>query len=165
LNLLFIDQNEVEPLIQLMGDELFLVNDLVWYDQIPSEGENKFRYLNIFDFESEHIIPEDFREEFFKLHRVVSKGEYTMDLSGLAAINLHQVSGIRLKNILEKFTPKYITLWGIDSEKLGLKVDKMKGLIHNGVKIMNLETSDKILTDSALYQKCELYLKQMFGIK
>jgi len=165
LNNLFIDKNEVEPLIQLMGDELFLLNDLVWYDEIPSEGENKFRYLNIFDFEKDQIIPEDFREMFFKLHRVVTKGEHTMDLSGLAAINLHQVSGIRMKNIIEKFNPKYITLWGVDSSKLGLEVEKMKGIVLNGIRILNLETTDKVITDSATYQKCELYLKHMFGIK
>lgn len=148
-----------------MGDELFLVNDLVWYDKVPSEGENKYRYLNIFDYENDQIIPDDFREMFFKLHRVISKGEHTMDLSGMAIINLHHVIGIRMKNIFEIFNPKYITLWGVDSEKLGLQVDKMKGVYYNGIKVLNLETSDKVLLDSDLNQKCELYLKHMFDIK
>lgn len=160
-----IDKNAVESFTSFMGDEFFLIQDIVHYGTIPSEGGNKYKYLNIFDFPEDKVIPDAFRDSFVELHTIISKGGHTMDMEGMCLINLHQVQGIRLQNIIEKLSPKYITFWGSDPQKLGLYIQPMKGMVWNGIKILRLENLEETFADPGLKNKTEQFLKYLFGIQ
>ncbi|MCO6495311.1 MAG: hypothetical protein J5I91_06500 [Bacteroidetes bacterium] len=155
----------VESFTQFMGDELFLIQDIVNYDVIPHEGGNKYKYLNLFDFPEDKCIQEQFKNDFIELHKIISKSGHTMDLEGMCLVNLYQVKGIRLQNLLNVFSPKYISFWGADPQKLGLKILPMKGIIWNGIKILRLDSLDKTFGDTAVKAQTEQFLKYLFGIK
>jgi hypothetical protein len=160
-----IDQLSPEALSEWMGTDIFLIKDWKYYPSIPFEGNNAYRYLNIFFIdESDKHIPDEFRDLFFKMHRVVSKKGITMDLQGMAIVNLNHCRQVSFANLLEVFNPKYISFWGVNPAVFKLKIEPMMGAKINQIKMLRFPSYRVLLTDSAKVEKCESNLKFMFGI-
>lgn len=160
-----IDQMSPEALSEWMGNEIFLIKDWKYYELIPFEGGNAYRYLNLFFIDqSDKNIPDEFRDLFFKMHRVVSKKGITMDLHGMAIVNLNNCKQVHFDNLLEVFNPKYISFWGVNPAVFKLKIEPMMGGHYKHIKMLRFPSYRMLLTDSAKVERCEANLKFMFGI-
>lgn len=159
-----IDKNEIESLILLMGKKIDSPKESIFYDNFEYEGQNKYRYLNLFDFNSTNHIPEEERDTFFEISRIISKNNFTMDLEGMCMINIANYPHVSISNLIEKLNPKYITLWGIEPEKVNLKIKLYGGAIIDKVKIIRLESIEKTNSDVQIRNKAETLLKMMFGL-
>lgn len=148
-----------------MGNEIFLVQDIVYYDVIKTEGGNKYKYLNIVDLPIDNADMEALKEQLVDIHKVVVKAGHTMNLEGMSILNLHSYPGVQLNTIVEQLAPKYISFWGANPQKIGLNILPMKGMVWNGIKILRLDNVDQTLNDANLKSKTEQYLKFLFGIK
>lgn len=159
-----IDKNEIESLILLMGKKIEAPKESIFYENFQYEGQNKYRYLNLFDFNSTNHIPEEERDLFFEVSRIISKNNFTMDLEGMCMINIANYPHVSISNLIEKLNPKYITLWGVEPEKLNLKIKLYGGAIIDKVKIIRLESLEKTNSNIQTRNKAETLLKMMFGL-
>jgi hypothetical protein len=159
-----IDKNEIESLILLMGKKIDAPKESINYEKFEFEGQNKYRYLNLFDFNSTCHIPEEERDTFFEISRIISKNNFTMDLEGMCMINIANYPHVSISNLIEKLNPKYITLWGVDPEKLNLKIKLYGGALIDKVKIIRLDSLENTISDIQTRNKAETLLKMMFGL-
>jgi hypothetical protein len=165
LNELIIDKNSPEALMKLMHKSLYLPIDYRWYAQIPSEGENRYKFLNIFEHDADVAIPPAQKKLFIETISVLTKGALTMNMEGIAAINTKLTPGIHVRNMVENFNPKYLIFWGANPEHSGLSMQEFSGTYYNKVKVACLPSLEQVAEDSNTKTRCENFLKMMFGIK
>ncbi|MEZ4804012.1 MAG: hypothetical protein R2852_00595 [Bacteroidia bacterium] len=108
---LIIPENNPEDINMFYGDELYLIEESQWYEDIPSEGGNKYRFLNIVSHSDSEIIPEKHRDMFFRMINAIQTDRIKMDADGFAVINVQNYRGLKWNNIEKNFSPKYCVFW------------------------------------------------------
>lgn len=165
MNTQLIDKNNVEALLAFMGNEVFIPNDIVYYDTISFQGGNKFRYLNLFDYEGENAVPQYFVDSFDSFIELVKKPNKVMDMDGLAVVNLHHFPGISFPNIIDKMQPVFVALWGVDPHKFSLEIAEFGGIKVGNLRIIRLPDPTDILKNEQYKAKCSGLILNLFNIK
>ncbi|MBC7425835.1 MAG: hypothetical protein H7321_04800 [Bacteroidia bacterium] len=160
-----IDKNYPELLHSLMGDELYFITEHTHYEAIESEGENKFRFLNIFKHSEKGYIPEQQRDFFFKVINNIKTDRFDMALDGLAAINIQEYPGVQWDNLDKLFSPKFCILWDVEPTALGIAVNRYTGIEHNGCRIIYVDSLANIEASLELRQRLWKLIKNLFSIK
>lgn len=161
---LIISENNPEQVNMLMGTELYLIDETQWFDEMKSEGGNKFRFLNIVDHANEHIIPETERDFFFKLVNSIKNDKFTMDADGFAVVNINAYKGIKWNNIESLYSPVYCILWGVNPEKLGIQCKLWGGAIVNQCKIIAIDSMREVSQSQEKKKQLWGFVKRMFQI-
>jgi hypothetical protein len=164
LNLLKIENNQPEVLLSIMGSRFLLPNDRIVHDEIKTEGENKYRFLNLFSFEGDDTIPEAHREFFLNMLSSIVKKDKVMNLEGICAVNIFNYPGLILKDLINKFEPKYICLWGIEPETIGVSVKLYGGKLIGNSRLIRVESLDVLSANSELQDKTQKILLNLFGL-
>lgn len=165
MNTQLIDKNNVEALIAFMGNEVFIPNDIVYYDTIPFQGGYKYKYLNLFDYEGENAVPQYFKETFDAFVDLVKKPDKVMDMDGLAVVNLHHFPGISFPNIIDKMQPVFVTLWGVDPHKFSLEIAAFGGIRVGNLRIIRLPDPTDIMKNEQYKATCSGLILNLFNIK
>jgi hypothetical protein len=103
---LIIPENFPELINLFVGEEFYIVKELVNYDSIEHEGGNKYRFLHIMNHHDEKIIPEAQRDFFFKMINAIRTDKVFMDADGFAVININNYESLTWKNVEKLFSPK-----------------------------------------------------------
>lgn len=147
-----------------MGSSFFLPKDRIVYNEIKSEGENKYRFLNLFSFEGDEIIPESQREFFLNMLSSIVKKDKVMNLEGICAVNIFNYPGVILKDLIKKFEPKYICLWGLEPETIGVSVKLYGGKLVGNSRLIRVESLEVLAENSELKDKTQKILLNLFGL-
>src|SRR5688572_17058655 len=95
---LIIPENFPELINLFVGDEFYMVKEIVNYDTVKSEGGNKYRFLHIMRHDEAGLIPEAQRDFFFKMVNAIRTDKVSMDADGFAVINITDYPGLTWKN-------------------------------------------------------------------
>jgi len=154
---------EFPELINLfVGDEIYLIHEPKTYENIESEGGNKYRFLNIVMHSEAEIIPTSSRDFFFKMTNAIQNERINMDADGFAVINIANYEGLTWANLEKLFSPKYCIFWGVDPFSLNIPCHAYKGLVHNGCRIISVDNIEKIKDDVELKKKLWAMVQRMF---
>jgi hypothetical protein len=160
-----IPKNHIDAFSEFMGNEWYINTDIVWYDNIMHEGNNKYFFLNVFDFEGEGSIPKQDKLLFLNLLRNISKGDKVMDYNGFAAMNVRSYPSVRWSNVYNQFKPRYLVFWGADPSLLGFKIKEMSGVNVNQTRMLRFPSLDVIEGNDVLQQQVVQLLKFLFNIR
>ncbi|MCC6818356.1 MAG: hypothetical protein IT245_05660 [Bacteroidia bacterium] len=161
---LIISENYPELVSLFLGHELYLVNEPKWYEELPSEGGNKFRFLNIVSHNHQEIIPPDNKDFFFRMANAIQTDRIKMDADGFCVINILDYPGLKWKNIEHLFSPKYCIFWGVDPHSFDINCKFYGGAMENECKITYVDSMDKVEADTASKKKLWDIIKRMFLI-
>ncbi len=161
---LIIPENFPELINLFIGDEFYLVKEQVDYDEIASEGGNKYRFLNIMHHSGDKLIPEEQRDFFFKMANAIRTDKVTMDADGFSVINTKDYEGLTWKNIERIFSPKCCIFWGVNPFSMDLVCRKYNGLMANDCKIIYVDDIKTVSEDAELKRQLWHLVKRMFGM-
>lgn len=161
---LIIPENNPEDVNMLMGGDLYLIEESQWYDEIASEGGNKFRFLNIVSHGGEEIIPKAQRDFFFRMTNAIKNDRFTMDADGFAVINVMNYKGLKWNNIEKIFSPKCCIFWGVDPNKMDVPCKLNGGSILNDCRIIYMNSMEIVFENEALKRQLWDMVKRMFDM-
>ncbi len=161
---LIIPEKFPELINLFVGDEFYIIKEKVDYDEIISEGGNKYRFLHIMMHNDEKLIPEEQRDFFFKMINAVRTDKVFMDADGFAVINIKNYEGLTWKNIEKLFSPKCCIFWGVDPLTMDLVCRKYNGLVHNDCKIIFVDDIKTVSENDELKRKLWALVKRLFGM-
>lgn len=161
---LIISENNPELVNMLLGGELYIVEENKWYEEIASEGGNKYRFLNVVSHGGSEIIPTDQRDFFFKLVNAIQTDRFKMDADGFSVVNVSEYKGLKWDNLDKLFSPKFCIFWGVDPSKLGVACALNGVLEHNGCRIIYVNSMDLIYENDTLKRHLWELVKRMFGM-
>jgi len=157
-------QNYPELSSLFMGEELYVIDEPRYYENIKSEGGNKFRFLNIFSHGGTESIPPAHRDMFFKIINSIQTDKIKMDADGFAVININGLRGLKWNNLEKNFAPRYCIFWGVDPTPLDVVCKLNGGTIVNDCKIIYVNPINIIAESKDLKQMLWKYIKKMFSI-
>lgn len=161
---LIIPENYPEHVAMFLGQELYLVNEPKWYEQLPSEGGNKYRFLNIVSHNHQEIIPPDNKNFFFRMANAIQTERINMDADGFCVVNVMEYPGLKWKNIEHLFSPKYCIFWGVDPNSFDISCKFYGGAKINDCKITYVDSMAKVENDVTLKKRLWDIVKRMFEI-
>jgi hypothetical protein len=161
---LIISENYPELNQMLLGEELYIIDEPKWYEEINSEGGNKYRFLNIVSHPGEEILPEAQRDLFFKVINPIQTDRIKMDADGFSVINVHNYRGVQWDNLEKLFSPKYCIFWGVDPHAMGVNCKLNGGAIVNDCKIIYVNQMEVIFSNKNMKKQLWEFLKKMFKI-
>lgn len=162
---LIISENNPELINLLMGDELYVVDEPKWYDEIASEGGNKYRFLNIVSHSGSEIIPSEQKDFFFRMINAIQTDRIKMDADGFAVVNAGNYKGLKWNNLEKIFSPKYCIIWGVDPHSLDLNVKLNGGALVNECRIVYVNSMETIFSHEPLKRQLWTFVKRMFGME
>ena len=161
---LIISENNPELINLLMGEEIYFVDEPKWYEEIRSEGGNKYRFLNIVSHAGEEIIPPDQKDFFFRMINAIKTDRISMDADGFCVVNVNDYRGLKWNNLEQVFSPKYCIFWGVDPHAFDVNVKLNGGAIVNDCKIIYVNSMDIIFSNDSLKRQLWNFVQRMFGI-
>jgi len=161
---LIIDENFPEILNLFYNNEVYLVEEKINYDEIISEGGNKYRFLNIISHNNEGMLTSEQKDFFFKMINAIRTDKITMDADGYSMINVYNYKGLTWQNIEKLYSPKYCVFWGVNPEVFKLTCKLYGGLLHNGCKIIFVDNMTKISNDVVLKRNLWNLIQRLFGM-
>jgi hypothetical protein len=159
-----IEINQPEALLNLIGSSFYLPQDRIYYPDIQSEGDNKYRFMNIFHFEGKNAIPDEHRELFLNLLSSIVKKDKVMQPEGLCAINAANYPGAHMTDLIKQFNPKYICLWGENTHLTGADVKLYGGKIAGNARMIRVDNLETLVANPELKDKTQKLLLNLFGI-
>lgn len=147
-----------------IGEELYLINEPKWYEEIQSLGGNKYRFLNIVSHNHEEIIPPAQKDFFFRMTNAIQTERIKMDADGFAIINIFEYPGLKWNNIEKLFSPKFCVFWGVDPHSFDIACKFNSGALINDCKIIYVDSMDKIESDMNLKKNLWYLIQRMFGM-
>ncbi|NQW42008.1 MAG: hypothetical protein HQ463_01065 [Bacteroidetes bacterium] len=159
---LIISEQKTELLNLFLGDEIYLINEPKYYDSIDSEGGNKYRFLNIVMHTATEIIAPESKDFFFKMANAIQNERINMDADGFAVINISNYPGLTWQNLEKLFSPKFCIFWGVDPFTLNIQCHLNKGLMHNGCKIISVESMEIVKDNLEMKKKLWAMVQRMF---
>ncbi len=147
---LIISENFPELINLFAGEEVYMIDEPKWYEEIRSEGGNKYRFLNIVSHQSEEVIPPAQKDFFFRMANAIQTERIKMDADGFAVINIWDYKGLKWPNIEKLFSPKYCIFWGVDPYKLDVPCHVNARLVHRECRIIAVDDMEKIEKDQQL---------------
>lgn len=161
---LIISENNPEDVNMLMGGDIYLIEESQWYEEIASEGGNKYRFLNIVSHPGDEIIPRDQRDFFFRLANAIRTDRFNMDADGFAVVNTIDLKGLQWKNLQKNFSPKYCIFWGVDPNKMGVPC-KLYGVCQlDGCRIISVDSMEAIAGNESLKRTLWELVKRQFDM-
>ncbi len=157
---LIISENFPELINLFAGDEVYMIEEPKWYEEIKSEGGNKYRFLNIVSHASGEVIPPAQKDFFFRMANAIQTDRIKMDADGFAVINIFDYKGLKWANIEKLFSPKYCIFWGVDPYKLDVPCHINAGITHNGCRVTAVDEMEHVEKSKEL--KTELWKKIQF---
>jgi hypothetical protein len=161
---LIISENNPEAMQLLLGGELYLIEESQWYEDIKSEGGNKYRFLNIVSHGGDDIIPAAQRDFFFRMSNAIRTDRFTMDADGFAVVNVLDYKGLKWNNLEKIFSPKYCIFWGVDPNKMGLPCKLNGGAVHNACRIIYMDSMEHVFENDATKRLLWDMVKRMFDM-
>ncbi|MES2616323.1 MAG: hypothetical protein V4613_00505 [Bacteroidota bacterium] len=161
---LIIPENFPELINLFVGDEFYMVKEIVNYDTVKSEGGNKYRFLHIMRHDEAGLIPEAQRDFFFKMVNAIRTDKVSMDADGFAVINITDYPGLTWKNIEKLFSPKCCIFWGVDPMEMEIVCHKYSGALLNECKIVYVDNIATISTSDELKPQLWRLVKRLFGM-
>jgi hypothetical protein len=162
---LIISENNPEQVNMLMGDELYVIDEIQWFEEIKSEGGNKFRFLNIVDHGNEHIIPETERDFFFRIITSIKNDKFSMDADGFSIVNISDYKGVKWSNLEQLFSPVYCIFWGANPEKVGIHCKLWGGALQGNCRILYVDSIKDISENQDKKKQLWSLVKRMFQIQ
>ncbi len=160
---LIISENFPELINLFAGNEVYMIDEPKWYDEIRSEGGNKYRFLNIVSHQSEEVIPLAQKDFFFRMANAIQTDRIKMDADGFAVINIWDYKGLKWPNLEKLFSPKYCIFWGVDPYKLDVPCHINAHTTYRECRIIAVEDMQHVEADikqkKALWEK----VQRMFG--
>ena len=161
---LIISENNPELTNLLMGDELYIIHEQKWYANLPHDGNNKHRFLNVFAHQGDTPIPSADRDFFFRMITSIKNEKFSMDADGFAVINAENFPGLTWKNLEQVFSPRYCIFWGVDPIQFGLNCKLNGGIVINQCRILFTDALDQVATDVEKKKRLWQILQRMFDI-
>ncbi len=161
---LIISENYPEHINLFLGEELYIINEPKWYESIPSEGGNKYRFLNIVSHPHEEMIPPEQKDFFFRMTNAIQTDRIKMDADGFCVINIQDYKGLKWKNIVHLFSPKYCIFWGVDPHAMDVSCKFNGGAVIDDCKIIYVDSMDKIEKDVNAKKVLWSFIQRMFGM-
>lgn len=162
---LIISENYPELVSMFLGDELYLVNEPKWYEELASEGGNKYRFLNIVSHGNEEIIPPAQKDFFFRMANAIQTDRIKMDADGFCVVNAQNYKGLKWNNLVHLFSPKYCIFWGVDPHSMDVNCKFNGGALLDDCKIIYVDSMDKIETDLTAKKMLWSMIQRMFGMQ
>jgi hypothetical protein len=159
---LIISENFPELINLFAGEELYMVEEPKWYEEVKSEGGNKYRFLNIVSHASEDIIPAEQKDFFFRMANAIQTERIKMDADGFAVINIYDYKGLKWENLEKLFSPKYCIFWGVDPYKLDVPCHIHSRLVHRDCRVIAVDAMAQIEQDQKLKKKLWENVQAMF---
>ncbi len=159
---LIISENFPELINLFAGDEVYMIEEPKWYEDIKSEGGNKYRFLNIVSHTSEEVIPPAQKDFFFRMANAIQTDRIKMDADGFAVINVLDYKGLKWANIEKLFSPKYCIFWGVDPYKFDVPCHIHSKVVHNECRIIAVDEMARIENDIELKKSLWDQIKLMF---
>jgi hypothetical protein len=149
----------------LLGDELYVIDEPKWYEEIKSEGGNKYRFLNIVSHPGDEILPQAQRDLFFKVINPIQTERIKMDADGFSIINVYNYRGVKWENLEKLFSPRYCIFWGVDPHAMNVNCKLNGGAIVNDCKIIYVNQMEVIFSNQSMKKQLWEFLKKMFKIQ
>jgi len=159
---LIISENFPELINMFGGDEVYMIEEPKWYEEIKSEGGNKYRFLNIVSHPADEVIPAAQRDFFFRMANAIQTERIKMDADGFSVINIMNYKGLKWSNVEKLFSPKYCIFWGVDPYKLDVPCHMHARIIHNECRIMAVDDMQTIENDINLKKDLWKKIQGMF---
>lgn len=159
---LIISENFPELINMFSGDEVYMIEEPKWYDEIKSEGGNKYRFLNIVSHSGDEIIPKAQKDFFFRMANAIQTDRIKMDADGFAVINIMDYKGLKWANIEKLFSPKYCIFWGVDPYKFDVPCHVNSGTTFNECRVFAVDDMEKVENNIELKKSLWEKIKLMF---
>jgi hypothetical protein len=159
---LIISENFPELINLFAGDEVYMIDEPKWYEEIRSEGGNKYRFLNIVSHDADEVIPAAQKDFFFRMANAIQTDRIKMDADGFAVINIADYKGVKWANIEKLFSPRYCIFWGVDPYKLDVPCHINSRAIYQECRVVAVDDMATIENDQALKRNLWVNIQAMF---